>query len=82
MLTFYVQTGCPYCRKVLDTADGLGLRYEKRNVADLGVEEELVARGGSAQVPFMIDEEHGVEMYESEHIAAYLHKAFGKEPVS
>lgn len=73
MLTLYVKTGCPYCARVLDVLKELGLTANIKNVADDGISDELVARGGELQVPYLVDEGRGVEMYESEDIAEYLH---------
>jgi glutaredoxin len=76
MPTLYVKTGCPYCAKVLDAAEGLGIELDTRNIADDAVAEELVARGGKRQVPYLVDEEGGVEMYESDAIVAHLNSRF------
>jgi glutathione S-transferase len=76
-LTLYVKTGCPYCAKVLAAGEELGITFNQKNVADPGVSEELIARGGKRQMPYLVDEEHSVEMYESDDIIAYLHQHFG-----
>ncbi len=72
MRTLYVKTGCPFCAKVLRKGEELGLQFELKNIADEGVSEELVARGGKRQVPYLVDDETGTEMYESDDICAYL----------
>jgi glutaredoxin 3 len=79
MLTLYVRTGCPYCAKVLAAGEELGVDFNLKNIADAGVEEELIHIGGEAQVPFLIDEEASIQMYESDPIVAYLHDRFGEE---
>lgn len=79
MLTLYVKTGCPYCMKVLDTVEDLGITVEEKNIADDAVAAELVARGGKRQVPYLVDDENDVEMYESADIAAYLRERYPKE---
>jgi len=68
----YVKTGCPWCKKVLDFADQHGIEFELRNIADAGVAEELIKRGGKRQVPYLVDEEKKIEMYESADIIEYL----------
>ena len=78
MLILYVRAGCSYCHTVLDTAKNLGIVFEERSITDLNVAAELVARGGKRQVPYLVDSERGVEMYESEDIKAYLHKQYPK----
>lgn len=76
MLILYVRTGCAYCAKVLQAGEELGLAFTLKNINDPGVADELVARGGKRQMPYLVDEEHGVEMYESDDIVAYLHATF------
>ena len=68
----YVKTGCPYVARVLSFASERGIKFEERNIADMRVAEELIARGGKRQVPYLVDLEKGVEMYESEDIVEYL----------
>lgn len=79
MLTLYVRTGCPYCAKVHHAAEEMGITYEEKNVADPGVHEELIARGGKHQVPYLVDSENNVEMYESDAIIAHLHQTFTQD---
>lgn len=76
MLILYVKSGCPYCARVLIEAAMLDIEFAERNVADPGVAEELIARGGKLQTPYLVDEERGKELYESEAIIAYLHDTF------
>jgi glutathione S-transferase len=76
MLTLYVKTGCPFCRKVLEVGQELGITFEEKNVADPAVSAELVARGGKKQEPYLVDAERGVEMYESSAIIAYLREHY------
>jgi glutaredoxin len=72
MLILYIKTGCPFCHKVLDMGRELGIQFDEKNIADDAVAAELVARGGKRQVPYLVDQERGVEMYESDDIIAYL----------
>lgn len=72
MLTLYVKTGCPYCAIVLHALDELDVPFEEKNIADEDVAAELVERGGKRQVPYLVDAERGVEMYESADIVEYL----------
>lgn len=72
MMTLYVKTGCPFCHKVLATGEDLGITFEEKNIADDAVAAELIAKGGKRQVPYLIDSERGIEMYESDDIVAYL----------
>lgn len=62
---------------MLDAVDELGLTVTLRNIDDEGVEEELIARGGKRQMPYLVDEKEGIEMYESEDIVTYLTNQYG-----
>lgn len=77
MLTLYVKTGCPYCAKVLASFASNDITYETKNINDSGVPEELIAKGGKQQVPFMVDGE--TMMYESDDIIAYTLKNKSEE---
>lgn len=72
MITLFVKTGCPYCGKVLKTVEGLKIEIVQKNISDPKVVEELLALGGKRQVPYMVDDERGVSMYESNDIVKYL----------
>lgn len=77
MLTLYIKDGCPFCRKALDAIDTLGLTVEYKNKKDAGVVDELIARGGKSQFPYLVDSDRNVEMYESDDIVRYLHETYG-----
>jgi len=77
MLTLYYRPGCPYYMKVHEAAQELDATFELKSVYDEGVSEELIARGGKSQSPYLVDSDTGTEMYESEDIIAYLHKKVG-----
>ena len=72
MLTLYVKTGCPFCAMVLHKLDESELSFEEKNIADNSVAEELIARGGKRQVPYLVDTDAEVEMYESADIVKHL----------
>ena len=74
----YVKTGCPYCALAIGKVDDLGLKVEYKNIADDAVAAELVERGGKRMVPYLVDEERGVEMYESSNIVDYLNKNYAR----
>ncbi|MDO8553060.1 MAG: glutathione S-transferase N-terminal domain-containing protein [bacterium] len=71
-LILYEKTGCPWCIKVLDYAKERGIQFELRNLTTPGVAEELIKRGGKRQVPYLVDNRNGTEMYESADIIEYL----------
>jgi glutaredoxin 2 len=76
MMTLYIKQGCPFCARVLDTIQDMGLArcFKTKDIADPAVAEELIASGGKCQVPYLIDEERNEKMYESGDIVAYLQK--------
>ncbi len=75
MPILYVKPGCPFCAKVLAFAQENGVQFEQRDIINgIGVAEELVQRGGKRQVPYLVDTEAGVEMYESDDIISYLER--------
>lgn len=78
MLTLYVKTGCPFCAKVKNAVEELGIedKIEEKNIADDGVVDELLEKGGQQMVPFLVDTDRDVEMYESDDIVAYLHEHY------
>jgi glutathione S-transferase len=80
MPTLYVRSGCPYSRTVLLEAEELDVTLDLKDVDDPQVAAELVERGGKLQLPYLVDEVHGVEMYESDDIIAHLHASFTPKP--
>lgn len=79
MLTLYIKTGCPWCMKVLNTGKELGVEFEEKNIADDAIASELVKEGGKRQVPYLVDSERNVEMYESADIDEYLRAQYPKK---
>lgn len=72
MLKLYTYEYCPYCDKVRDAFAKMGVDYEEVD-AERGTPGslELVELGGKQQVPFLVDEEQGIFMYESDDIISY-----------
>lgn len=72
MLKLYTFAYCPYCDRVREAFDDMGIEYEEifaeRGTSEL---EKVVEMGGKAQVPFLVDEENEVQMYESAKIIDY-----------
>jgi len=78
-LVLYETSGCPYCAKVVNKLNELGLDYESVKVSSAHSERtEVEAISGQTGVPVLVDEEHGVEgMPESDDIVAYLEETYG-----
>jgi glutathione S-transferase len=72
----YIEEYCPYCNKVRQALPQLGLSEEHdveiKNRSAGNNREELLALGGSPQVPYLVDTKTSKAMYESGDIIAYL----------
>jgi len=73
MLTLYLKPTCPYCQRVLAAAEDLGVKFNLKDIStDDAIAAELIEKGGKRQVPYLVDDEHDVAMYESSDIVEYL----------
>ena len=78
LIELYGFEASPYCRKVRETLHELGLDHLALNVAKRSPRRpELVARGGRMMVPFLVDPNTGVALYESDDIIAHLRQTYG-----
>jgi glutathione S-transferase len=78
LLEIYEFEACPYCRKVREVLSELDIEYVSRVVArGSHKRDELRSRGGKVQMPYLVDPNRDVEMYESEDIIDYLHAHYG-----
>jgi glutathione S-transferase len=75
MMTLYHMDHCPYCIKVRNVIEELGLEVALVD-AQRGSEgrEKVIALGGQSMVPFLVDSSvtPEVQMYESNEIIEYL----------
>jgi glutathione S-transferase len=73
MFILYYKPSCPFCQRVLQVAENLGVAFDLKDISDDEVlASELVARGGKRQVPYLVDSSRHVEMYESNDIIEYI----------
>jgi glutathione S-transferase len=73
MFTLYYKPTCPFCQRVLQVSDNLGVEFDLRDISeDESAREELIEKGGKQQVPFLVDAENDVSMYESSDIIDYV----------
>ena len=79
MLTLYVEENCGYSKKAMDALQALGLTAKLKYIEDVRILHELIERGGQDQVPYLIDDEKRVEMYDSDKIVEYLNKTYSKK---
>lgn len=60
-------------------AENLKVELELKDVSEDQVFlDELLSKGGKEQVPFLVDSERGVSMYESSDIIEYIRENYAK----
>jgi glutathione S-transferase len=81
-VVLYEFESCPFCRKVREALTALDLEADIRPCPKGGerFRPEVVARGGKAQFPYLVDPNTGKEMYESDAIVKYLFAEYGAGP--
>ena len=81
MLELYQSENCPYCAKVREKLSALGVSYVAHNPrlpGDEGgdvtneVSYDALTAGGADQIPYLVDTDRGVTLYESDDIVDYL----------
>ncbi|MFT4883494.1 MAG: glutathione S-transferase [Natronomonas sp.] len=84
MLELYQAEECNYSRKVRDKLTALGVSYIVHNprsargeVRNEQTQDQLLALGGEDQIPFLVDQQRNVTIYESDDIVAYLDEHYG-----
>lgn len=76
MLDLFILDSCPYCKKVLSFLDEHDIAYNKIDIRNKTSEDALIKIGGKRQVPFLIDKDRNIQMYESDDIIEYLKTIF------
>lgn len=72
MLDLYILENCPYCKKVLAFLEEHRVKVNLINIQNKANEETLIKLGGKRQVPFLVDNDRNIQMYESGDIVEYL----------
>ncbi len=73
LLELFSYEASPYCRVVREVLCQLELPYLLHNVARGSAKRsDFVARTGRMQVPYLVDQSHGIAMFESRDIVRYL----------
>ena len=72
MLDLFVLETCPYCKKVMSFMDDNNMEYNKVDIKNKSAEDTLIQFGGKRQVPFLVDRDRNIQMYESNDIIEYL----------
>ena len=76
-ITLYALDGCPYCEKVADRLDEVGVDYETIWVDALHSQRDEVKRvSGQRAVPVLVDEDRGVTMAESDRILEFIERSY------
>lgn len=78
-LILFEKEPCPYSRLAREALSILDLDAEMRPCpeGELAHRAELKVRGGQEQIPFLIDPNTGVHLYESPQIVRYLFRVYG-----
>ncbi len=71
MLDLFILESCPYCKKVMAYMDENKIPYNKIDISNKESEESLIKIGGKRQVPFLVDNDRNIQMYESADIIEY-----------
>lgn len=83
MLTLYYKPTCPFCHRVIQMAENLKIELDLKDVSeDELAMNELLEKGGLRQVPYLVDTDKNVAMYESSDIIDYMRVIYasaGKE---
>ena len=72
MLDLFILETCGYCKRVMEYLDEHNIPYRKIDISEEQNIDLLLRIGGKRQVPFLVDNERKVEMYESKDIIEYL----------
>ena len=73
MFTLYYKPDCPFCQRVLQMGENLGVEFDLKDISeDETLANELMEKGGKRQVPFLVDTETDTSMYESSDIIDYI----------
>lgn len=75
-LTIYTSPYCPYCHMVESFVAENNITVTYKNTLESGVKQELIKLWGKGQVPFLLDEEKNIQMYESSDIIGYLEENY------
>ena len=83
-LILYEYPASPFCKRVRETINLLDLTVEYRPCpgARAGFTDELFGRSGRRTVPFLVDPNTGIEMFESADQIEYLLSTYGPPPES
>lgn len=76
MLELYILDTCKYCKKIQKLLDKKSMSYEVKNVANQYNYNQLMEKGGLDQVPYFVDTDNNVRIYNSADIIDYIDKTY------
>lgn len=76
MINLYYLSTCPYCKRVVDFLDSKNIEYKLLDINEQENFNKLLKIGKKKQVPFIVDTNTGIVMYESNDIIKYLTKEY------
>ena len=80
MLELYQFEDCPFCARVREALDALGLDYVVRTEPRAHpLRKRVKAVSGQTQVPVLVDPERKQVVVESEVIIEYLGRTYGRK---
>ena len=74
MLELFYSESCPYCRKVINYFNEHNIEHELKDINERENFERLMEMGKISQIPFLIDTDNNVMMYESDKIIDYAER--------
>ena len=72
MFLLYLLEECPFWKKVIKHLNEKDISFRSLDIKDPVNLDELLILGGESQVPFFVDTDHNIKMYESEDIINYI----------
>ncbi len=72
MLEIYTGDYCPYCHKVIDFLNENKISFINKDIKFEENRDVVLDMGGKMQIPFLVDREKNVSMYESSDIIDYI----------
>lgn len=72
MIFIYSLKDCSYCKKVINLLNEKNIEYKNLDISEDIYKQELIHIGGKEQVPFLMDTDKKISMYESNDIINYI----------
>lgn len=72
MLELFSMETCQFCKRVKEFLHQRNIEYIEHDVNEKQWAHELIRLGGKPQVPFLVDKEKRVYLYDSDRIIKYI----------